>query len=197
MTFSMQGNYHARIKKYLTFSGIASVILLIISIVYFRKNDVYDSHYLGVYYTLGLMILIYISYKIIYLLLNRGVYFSLFAGNWHKKDLLMKLYNRHLTFLWAFVICFLPNNIIVLVKLYTQLPPHGIVSSFSVYLICLSCVFTFINKFTETRMLNHYRSLLFFAKKVENINPRTLEKRRTIVLYIKNRLFRKRMTELS
>jgi hypothetical protein len=165
MTFSMKGNYHRRIKKYLTISLVISILILIITVIQFQHYEVYSTTYLGIYYTIGLLVLLYISYQIVYLLVNKAAYFSLFAGNWNKKDLLVKLFNRHLTFLWSFVICLLPKNIIILVKLYSHIPLHGIVSSFALYLICLSTVFTFINKFTETRMINHYRSLIFFISK--------------------------------
>jgi hypothetical protein len=167
-TFSMTSNYHTRIKKYLTFAILISIILLIISIAYSKKNNLYANDFLEIYYGIGFIVMIVFSYRVVYLLFSREAYFSLFAGTWNqinKKGLLVKLFNRHLTFCIFFCFCFLLNNLIQLIKEYKPLAADSILSYISVYMISLSTVFTFLNKFSESSMQKYYNKIFFFLSR--------------------------------
>jgi hypothetical protein len=170
-TFSMESRYHSRIKKYSTVALMTSILILIITTAYLNINGNFMADFIAIFYGIGIIMLGFILYKVLYLATFRETYFSYFAGNWNeinKKGLLVKLFNRHLIFLSFFLICFLPNNLIQLFKaLNSEMHINGLISNISIYLISLSPVFTFLNKFTERSMLKYYHKCFFFIYKVD------------------------------
>lgn len=174
--YTYKSNYEKRIKFYLCFAVIMIMLILTFSVI--SNNGVsnttirftityYTYNFLQVAYIIGLMVIIYIIFKVIYVLNRKEEFFSFLNGGsyeYQRRELIILFVRRHITFLVIFVVCYLPNNIIQVIQ--TFLPDKICVDcqgySIFVYLMSLSCTFTFILKMTEPYMRKYLKTVFFY-----------------------------------
>ena len=160
--FSNKNSYDKRIKVYKLLSILLSIIIFIFSIFFNRLNlrnlsemAYYNIYFVSVFYILGLFSIVYIVYILCFVMTNNNN--SNEANGKHniykdelidkKKEILNLFIKKQITFLISFVLCYLPNNLIMILRIFFFIESSGM--SFVTYLISISCLFSIIIKSTD------------------------------------------------
>lgn len=197
-----KNNYHKRIQYYKYFSMITCGILLILAVIFNENKNVssvqfavnyYNFFYIGMFYFFMLLILLYIIHKLIFIIQNRNQFSSTLVTNQEELNAINKFILQHTLFLIFFLICYVPNNIIQVIQIFTK---EKIISidwdsrnNFYViflYLLSASCLISFLIKLTDPYMVKYIGVALNLVtlqtnKKqiIEDIN-KSLDKKRDI-----------------
>jgi hypothetical protein len=168
---------------YKIYAIIGLVIVLIFSYFFNHETNTttvrftityYNYRYLGVFYALGLVFIIYIIVKIFNVLIRKAQFFSLLIGNSYehqRKELLELFVRRHITFLVMFILCYLPNNLIQIIQTFLSYKLCITCEGYSVFvfLMSTSCAISFAIKMTEPYMIKYFKLVLHFVtRKQEN-----------------------------
>jgi hypothetical protein len=176
MTFyGYKNTFDKRIYVYKTGALAGSVIILIISLLFntgYEKSvqfsmNYYHFAYIGLFYFSGGALMCYVLYKLFYVVNRREDFFSYLNQNpsKSKKKLITLFVKRHIFFLAIFIACYLPNNIILLLQIFMDYKICTNCNMFTwvIYIMSLSCTFSFVIKFSEPYMQKYIKAVFNFV----------------------------------
>jgi hypothetical protein len=106
--------------------------------------------------------------KMIYVQSKKSEFFSFLeqGKNDNKKNIIKEFVKKHISYLLLFLICYLPNNLIILIQIFSK---QRICSdcfwlSFVIYLMSSSALITFFIKFTEPYMQKYIKYIVNLIK---------------------------------
>lgn len=179
--YTYKNDYHKRIYVYKITALVLSIIVLLGSILFNNKTTVttvqftvafYPLYYLGLFYFAGGCVCFFIILKIIYVHSRQEEFFSfLNQGKSEKRRNLITLFvKKQVLYLISFLICYLPNNIILLIQIFSKyrICDNCEYYAFVVYLISASSLLTFIIKLTEPYMKKYVRMVINFLTRQES-----------------------------
>jgi hypothetical protein len=82
-----------------------------------------------------------------------------------KKEILNLFIKKQITFLTFFVLCYLPNNIIVLAEVIFKTRISSKDLSFVIYLLSLSCLISIIIKLTDPYTKKYFKNIYYLIFK--------------------------------
>lgn len=178
MTFyTYKNNYLKRLKKYYL-GAISGILVVLFFSLIFNHNEhrttirfsltYYNYHFIRVIYFFGLLAIIYIVSTIVYILNRRNDFFQSLKDETyetHKKTLIILFVKRHITFLCIFLVCYMPNNIILLIQTFSDYKICNNCESFCFlyYIMSISCSITFTLKMTEPYMQKYIKIVAYFV----------------------------------
>ncbi len=178
--YTYKNNFHKRIYYYQISALVFSIIIFFISLIFNNKTNFttlqfsvsyYSNFYLGLIYFGGACVCVYIISKIIYVQSRKQEFFS-FLNQSHsekRKELITQFIRKHIMYLILFLVCYFPNNIILIVQIFSQ---YKICSecqyySFVIYLMSSSCFISFLIKLSEPYMKKYLQVVIIFLQKRE------------------------------
>jgi hypothetical protein len=170
--YGYKNTYGKRIYVYKIGALVGSVFVLLLSLIFnfgsYDKTDLlsvkfYPLFYLGLIYLAGAAVGVYMVWKILFILKKKNDFFNFLnkdnPENEQRLNVLDTFIKRHLTFIVSFLICYMPNNILILIQLFSwykiclDCSPFAI----SVYLMSLSCTVSFVLKMSEPYMVKYVK----------------------------------------
>lgn len=167
-------------KLYKVFAVLLSIVIIILSLVFNTHSETkvlvmayYNIYFIAVYYTFGFAGIIYIIYIVLCILTNDSgfpgkICIKVEAVKDKKKEIITTFIRKQILFLSTFVICYLPNNVIVLSEIIMKARIDNSNLIFSVYLISLSCTASIIIKITDPytkKYFKHIATVIFRSNK--------------------------------
>jgi len=175
--YTYKNDFHKRIHYYKISALVLSLIVFILTFLFNSSQNVstnqfsishYPNLFIGCFYSIGLAICAYIITKIIYVQSKKSEFFSFLeqGKSDYKKKMIIQFVKKHILYLVLFLICYLPNNVIILIQLFLN---YRICSdcfwlSFVIYLMSSSAFITFIIKLTEPYMRKYLKLIVVFIK---------------------------------
>lgn len=180
-----KNDFDQRMQKYKIYAAVFGVIVLLSSVI-FNENNVsntgvkfalkyYPQWFIALLYFAGALGMIFIIIKTLFVVKKKTSFFSFMSKNTSNdtddlRHTVVSLFiSRHLMFCYVFIICFLPNNFILILQIFVSVKVCNDcrVYSFMIYLISLSCTFSFVIKMTEPYMKKYIKVVfsLFTRKK--------------------------------
>jgi hypothetical protein len=184
--YAYKNTYNKRIYVYKISALIGSIIIFVVSLLTnnrkFDRTEIftvkyYPHYFMTAIYITTICIALYILFKTFYVIRKKEEFFSLMNRDDNenqetRKKVLYLLIKRHISFVLIFLLCYLPNNLIILVQIFS---PYKICFnchyySIFIYLISLSCTFSFLLKMTEPYMRKYFKLVFnFILRKNEDI----------------------------
>lgn len=163
-----KNNYHKRIEYYKVFACITSFFLLVLAI-FFNNNrnetsiqfsvNYYSFFYIGLFYTFLLIIMVYVIFKLLFIIKNRNQFTSSVFKNRNELVAINSFICQHTTYIVFFIICYLPNNIIQLSQIFMtekiidiDLENRNYIFSFFIYILSASSIISLILKLNDPYM---------------------------------------------
>ena len=180
-----KNDFDQRMQKYKIYAAVFGVIVLLSSVI-FNENNVshtgvkfalkyYPLLFIALLYFACALVMIFIIIKTLFVVKKKTSFFSFMSKNTSNdtddlRHTVVSLFiSRHLMFCYVFIICFLPNNFILILQIFVSVKVCNDcrVYSFMIYLISLSCTFSFVIKMTEPYMKKYIKVVfsLFTRKK--------------------------------
>ena len=179
--YSYRNNFDNRMKIYKIIALVGGVITLILSILFNNRKNLsnvqfsvsyYPFFFIALVYFLGGITVMYMLYKIAYIIREKGSFFSFLREseeNSGKNYLISLFVKRHLLFLLFFLIEFVPNNVILLLQIFMSYKICLYCSYYSIclYMMSLSCAISFTIKMTEPYMVKYIKVVFKFVFRQE------------------------------
>jgi hypothetical protein len=205
--YTYKNKFDERMSLYKLLALIGGIGTLILSFVFNNNTNVksvkftvsYYSHvFTAVFYFIGGIMMIYMVLKLIYIINHRKTsmlaYLSQSDEADTKNDLVSLFVKRHLTFVFSFFCCYLPNNIIFLLQIFMSYKICDRCNNYSIfiYLMSLSCTFSFAIKLSEPYMQKYLKVIfkfMFQNSQGEARNKNEITEEDYANLYNKNKIF--------
>jgi len=176
-----KNDFEIRMQKYKTLAISMGIIVIIFSIILNKNidynnnyntnnkfnNEIFPNLFIGIFYFFGIIISIFIITKLIFVIKKQKNFLNFMNLNTTNENdtfrhkIVSLFIKRHLMFCFAFLICFLPNNLVILIQLLNKnkicYNDNCSVYSFMLYLISLSGVIDFCIKMTEPYMKKYFK----------------------------------------
>lgn len=178
--YTYKNDFHKRINVYKITALVLSIIILICSIIINHKITTttnqftvsfYPVFYLGVFYFAGGCACLYIIMKIIYVHSRQEEFFSFLnqGKSDTRKALISVFVKKHILYLITFLICYLPNNLILIIQIFSKYKICDMCEyyAFVVYLMSSSCLISFCIKLTEPYMQKYIKVVINFLARRE------------------------------
>jgi hypothetical protein len=163
-----KNNYHKRIEYYKVFACITSFFLLVLAI-FFNNNrnetsiqfsvNYYSFFYIGLFYTFLLLIMVYVLFKLLFIIKNRNQFTSSVFKNRNELVAINSFICQHTTYIVFFIVCYLPNNIIQLSQIFMtekiidiDLENRNYIFSFFIYFLSASSLISLVLKLNDPYM---------------------------------------------
>lgn len=175
--YTYKNDFHKRIYYYKISALIFSLIVIIVSFLFNSLQNIstnqfsisyYPNIFIGCFYLICLSICVYIITKILYVQSKKSEFFSFLeqGKSNYKKKMIIEFVRKHISYLICFLLCYLPNNVIILIQLFSR---YRICNdcfwlSFLIYLMSSSALITFLIKFTEPYMQKYTKLIIVFLK---------------------------------
>lgn len=179
--YTYKNDFDKRMKVYKVVALVGGIFVLLISIIFNNQSNLhsitfsfkfYPSWFIALFYIVGGILITFVTLKMIYVVNRRDAFFSFLnqtqgVEEEFRRKLISIFLKRHLSFCLLFVICYLPNNLFLLIQIFSSLKicTDCRVYAFSVYLMSLSCTFSFIIKMSEPYMKKYIKTLAKFLYK--------------------------------
>lgn len=178
--YTYKNKFDERMKLYKLLAMIGGIFTLILSFVFNNNTNVssvkftlnyYPFYFLALIYLIGGITMIYMTFKIIYIIKQRQnsmmSYLSQNDQTDVKNNLVALFVKRHLTFIFSFFLCYLPNNVILILQIFMSYKMCDVCSNYSIfiYLMSLSCTFSFAIKISEPYMQKYFKVIFKFLFK--------------------------------
>jgi hypothetical protein len=185
--YGYKNTYGKRIYVYKIGALVGSVFVFILSLLFnhgsYDKTEqisvkFYPLFYLGLIYLIGGLIGVYMLIRILFVIKKKNDFFNMInkddPDNEERINVLTIFIKRHISFIISFLICYGPNNIIILIQLFSwyKICYDCDTLAISVYLMSLSCTITFVLKMSEPYMMRYFK-LVFnyvFRKEVLHVD---------------------------
>ena len=136
----------------------------------FSFMDNYGVHYIILFYLIGLFMIIYVIYRLYFIIVKKSQTFSLTSPNERTliiRKLFQSLVARHILFLFYFLITFVPINFMMILKYIFRLVflSNFYLSFITMTLLSLYGTFIFIIKLTEPIIRHFFLSYFLCNKK--------------------------------
>lgn len=206
--YTYKNKFDERMSLYKLLALIGGIITLILSFMFNNNTNVksvkftvsyYPFLFIAVFYILGGIIMLYMAVRMIYILNQRKnsmlAYLSQSEEADAKNDLVSLFVKRHLTFILCFFCCYLPNNIILLLQIFLSYKICDRCNNYSIfiYLMSLSCTFSFAIKLSEPYMQKYLKVIFKFMFKneqeVKKVNQKENMEEDYAKLYNENKIF--------
>ncbi len=162
-------------KVYKLIALIGSIIVIVSSIIFNNQSNYksiqfsvsyYPFWFIAFFYFLGGATALYILIKVLFVLRNKKSFYSYLESKGGKADLIKLFIRRHFLFILAFMLEFMPNNIVLLLQIFMSYKICENCNYYSViiYLMSLSCTISFVIKFTEPYMQKYLLVVFNFLK---------------------------------
>ena len=157
-----------------------SILIFFISLIFNNKThfttlqfsvSYYSNFYLGLFYFGGGCLCVYIITKIFYVQSRKQEFFS-FLNQGHseqRKELIRQFVRKHILYLVFFLVCYFPNNIILIIQIFSKYKICNECQYYSVviYLMSSSCLISFLIKLSEPYMKKYLQIVMVFVQKRE------------------------------
>lgn len=176
--YTYKNDFHKRIYVYKITALVLSIVIFFISLIFNNRNNLttvkfsvsyYPIVYLGFFYLLGGALCLYIIAKIFYVHSKKEeLFYFLNQGNCqNRKELISLFLKKHISYLISFLICFFPNNIILIIQIFSYYKICNDCQYYSIviYLMSSSCLITFMIKLTEPYMQKYLKLIVNFLYK--------------------------------
>jgi hypothetical protein len=184
-------------KIYKLIALVGGIITILLSLLFNNRQNqssvqftvsYYPFFFIALFYFIGGVTIIYMIIKISYVIRERGSFFNFLkeSENSSKNYLITLFVKRHLSFLLFFFICFVPNNIILLLQIFMSYKICTNCSYYSIfiYLMSLSGGISFFIKLSEPYMKKYIVIVLnFVLRKDESQNEENQSKTDYVDLY--------------
>ena len=180
--YAYKNSYDKRLAVYKLTALIVLIGIIIFSLL-FNDNSVnqekftksyYKIYFLALFYILGAVLLIYVIQIIFYVMMRKDELFAYEDVNDKRRNEILNIFvNRTIYYLVMFIISYAPNNILILIQIFSskKICEECPGLSFTCYFASLSCTFSFCLKFTEPYMLKYFRLIRnFVIRKEEEVN---------------------------
>lgn len=178
--YTYKNNFHKRIYYYQISALVFTILIFLISLVFNNKThfttlqfsvSYYSNLYLGLFYFGGGCLCIYIITKIFYVQSRKQEFFS-FLNQSHsdqKKELITQFVKKHISYLVMFLVCYFPNNIILIIQIFSKYKICSQCQLYSIviYLMSSSCLISFLIKLSEPYMKKYLQIVIVFIQKQE------------------------------
>ncbi len=195
--YTYRNNFDARMKIYKLIALVGGIITILLSLLFNNRQNqssvqftvsYYPFFFIALFYFIGGVTIIYMIIKISYVIRERGSFFNFLkeSENSSKNYLITLFVKRHLSFLLFFFICFVPNNIILLLQIFMSYKICTNCSYYSIfiYLMSLSGGISFFIKLSEPYMKKYIVIVLnFVLRKDESQNEENQSKTDYVDLY--------------
>jgi hypothetical protein len=189
--YAYKNTFNKRIYVYKIGALVGAIIVFIISILLNNrvsdKNEYFTVRYYPFYFIAGLyfvggIIMVYMIFKTLYVIRKKEEFMSLLNRDENsssedvRRNILYLFIKRHILFLILFIICYAPNNVVLLVQFFTPYKICFDCNYFSifVYAMSLSCTFSFVLKLTEPYMQKYIKLIInFILRKQMQIDETT------------------------
>jgi hypothetical protein len=178
--YAYKNTFNKRIYVYKIGALVGAIVVFIVSILLNNrvsdKNEYFTVRYYPFYFIAGLyfiggIVMVYILFKTLYVIKKKEEFMALLnrdensASDEARRNIIYLFIKRHILFLILFIICYVPNNIVLLVQFFT---PYKICFdchyfSLFVYIMSLSCTFSFVLKLTEPYMQKYIKLIINFV----------------------------------
>lgn len=178
--YAYKNTFNKRIYIYKIGALVGAIVVLIISVLLNNrvsdKNEIFTVRYYPFFFVAGLyfaggVLVIYILFKTLYVIREKEQFMSLLNRDENseseniRRQILYQFIKSHISFLITFLICYVPNNVVLLVQFFT---PYKICFdchnySIFVYLMSLSCTFSFVLKMSEPYMQKYIKLIINFV----------------------------------
>ena len=186
-----KNDFEQRMQKYKIYALVFGIIILLVSVIFNENNlsntgikfsiKYYPQWYIALLYFAGALGMIFILIKTLFVVKKKTSFFSFMSKNTETDDdslrhtVVSLFISRHLMFCYVFILCFLPNNFILILQIFVSVKVCNDcrVYSFMIYLISLSCTFSFIIKMTEPYMKKYIQVVFSMFIKKNSIEQTT------------------------
>lgn len=181
--YAYKNTYDKRIYVYKISALVGSVFIFILSLIFNKGSNVKSVQFTVSYYPFGFMaffyflcavIIGYIIVKVVYVIKRGNDISFLLQGNMseYRKHLITLFVKRHISFLLFFIICYLPNNLILFLQIFMSYKICYDCQYFSaiIYLISLSGTISFMIKLSEPYMQKYFKNVYNFVFRKEDEN---------------------------
>ena len=177
-----KNDFDYRMQKYKIYASSIGFLVLLSSLIFNIHNEnkvekkfsieYYPNWFICVFYTIGIFFIIFMLVKMFFVMKKKSSFISFISSSSEHDDFrtnIVSLFiSRHLLFCLIFLICFIPNNLIILWQIYNpqKLCKDCRVYTFVLYGISLSATCDFIIKMTEPYMKKYFHVFyMIFMKK--------------------------------
>lgn len=178
--YTYKNKIDERISLYKLLALVGGIATIILSLMFNHNTNVksvkftvsyYSFVFTAIFYIIGGIVMLYIIFRLIYIIKQRRNSMMAFLSHGDeadsKNDLVSLFVKRHLTFLLSFFCCYLPNNIIFLLQIFLSYKICNRCNYYSIfiYLMSLSCTFSFAIKLSEPYMQKYLKVIFRFTFK--------------------------------
>ncbi len=177
-----KNDFDYRMQKYKIYASAIGFLVLLSSLIFNEHNEnntgkkfsieYYPNWYIGLFYSIGIFFFLFIIVKMFFVMKKKSSFLSFInQSSEHdefRTNIVSLFISRHLMFCLIFLICFVPNNLIILWQIFhpQKLCNDCRVYTFTLYGISLSGTCDFIIKMTEPYMKKYFHVFyMLFTKK--------------------------------
>jgi uncharacterized integral membrane protein len=169
-------------KIYKIIALVGGIITILLSILFNNRQNqtsvqftvsYYPFFFIALVYFIGGVTILYMLFKISFVIRTRGSFFNFLnsgEADSARKNVISLFVQRHIGFIFTFLCCYVPNNIILLMQIFMSYKICVNCSYYSVclYLMSLSCTISFIIKLTEPYMQKYIKVVINFLFRKES-----------------------------
>lgn len=200
--YTYKNNFDVRMKIYKTIALMGGIVVFLLSLVCNNRSNhtsaqftvsYYPFFFIAVFYFMGGVTILYMVFKVSYVLKNSSSFFSFLQESPEDspKNVLIKLFvRRNVMFILIFMVEYIPNNIILLLQIFMSYKICINCSYYAIfiYMMSLSCSISFCIKMTEPYMKKYIKVIVNFLFRKHGEEIKEEVKDDYVNLYTKNGL---------